>query len=132
MQIKHSDNTGSRFYLKRQEFPFFVTILRKYVKMFVPLFITVVCILNVLPNIAEGPIYLAALKLQFLIPCEGSWFVTPLLVSNLLYWDGDYSQQRDTCHPYVTKEGALDDKTGRYKENTLDVSACKEACAPYL
>jgi hypothetical protein len=132
VHIKHSDNTGSRFFLKRQEFPFFVTILRKYAKLFVPLFITVIGILNIMPFVSKGPIYLASLKFQFLIPCEGSWFVTPLLVSNLLYWDGNYENQRDTCHPYITNEGALDDTTGKYNENDISVSTCKDACAPYL
>ena len=69
IKVVHSDNTETRYYIKQQDYSFIVNIVRKYIRLLVPVLFAIVCILFALPFMSSGPIYLVALKDQFLIPC---------------------------------------------------------------
>ncbi len=80
VKVVHSDNSESKYFLKQQEFSFFVNVFRKYLRLLVPIAFATLGIQYIMPFIGEGPVYLVALKDQMLIPCEGSWFLNLLFV----------------------------------------------------
>ena len=132
VHVIHSDGTESKYFIKGQEFTFILNILRKYFRLVVPVSIGIFSILYILPFVSDGPVYLAALKTQFLIACEGSWFIGFGLFQNLYYWPDNNQYDKGTCLPYVTKEGVLNDDTGDFQTTSIDVSACKDSCGLYL
>jgi hypothetical protein len=102
VHVIHSDNTESKYYIKREEFTFIVGIIKKYTRYLVPFTCGIMIIMYVLPFIGEGPIYLVALKTQFMISCESSWFYGFLHISNLYPWPQRQATfDKDTCTPYV-------------------------------
>lgn len=100
IHITHSDNTESRYYIKTQEFPFIINLFRKYFRYFVPLLFAVLSIRFILPFLSEGPLYLAAMKFNLLLPCEANWLLTISLFQNIFNWNTRYDPA--TCFPFVT------------------------------
>jgi hypothetical protein len=127
-KVVHSDKTESRYFTKQQDYPFFVTIFRKYLRLLVPVLFASCCIAFALPFLSEGPIYLVALKEHFLVPCEGTWFLSFTFLQNMMHWRDTYDC--NTCKPYI-----LDDIEGRCQpprgEGAQD-TACKDSCGAYL
>jgi hypothetical protein len=62
VKVVHSDMSESRYYTKHQDYSYIVCIFRKYIRLLVPVLFASSGIKFALPFIAEGPIYLAALK----------------------------------------------------------------------
>jgi hypothetical protein len=80
VKVVHSDNTESKYFLKSQEFSFIFTVIRKYIRLLVPITFATLGIKYIMLFLSDGPIYLVALKDHFLTPCEGSWFLNLIFV----------------------------------------------------
>jgi hypothetical protein len=99
VRVVNSDYTESSYYIKQQEFTSVVNIVRKYIRLIIPLLFAVLSIRFILPFLSDGPIYLVAIKQQFLIPCEGTWLLNLTLFQNLLHWSEIYDCS--SCHPFI-------------------------------
>ena len=104
VHVAHSDGSESRYYIKREEFTFIVGIFRKFLRYVLTTMWGLLVIFFFLPYLGSGPLYLTALKTQFLIACEGSWFYSILLVQPFYPFANttSYEQNDDNiCFPYV-------------------------------
>ena len=110
VQVVNSDNTESRYYLKRSESTFIVTVIRKYIRLFVPMLFAVLGIRFILPFVSDGPIFLVSLQNQFLIPCEGTWLLNLTFLQNYFEWGSKYDSS--TCFPFSSDSGAINPDNG--------------------
>lgn len=125
------DSNDSKIYLKRHPYLFLVNIFRKYFRLLIPLLFATLWILYVLPFMApHSPVYLVALRTQFLIPCEGAWWMNLTFIQNWLYWDNTYRTSK--CYPYVTEGSITKDIDQRLEILTQEESFCQGPCGLYL
>ena len=66
------ENGENSWYIKRKHFPFIVSVVRKYIRLFIPMAFSVFTVRQALPFFSDGPIYLVSLKVIFWNQCEGS------------------------------------------------------------
>lgn len=93
-------DTSGKYYIRRQSFRYVVYMVRKYIRLLIPILFATFGIKYVVPFLSDGPIYLIMLRKTFLIPCENAWYLNFLFIQNWLYWSPTYS--KDTCYPFIT------------------------------
>ena len=111
--------------IKRKPFNWIVTIVRKYIRLFVPLLFASLGMLYVLPFLSDGPIYYTGYRAIFGIPCEGGWYFNLFLIQNWLYFKMDYN--KETCYPFISDSAfsgsGIPQESGAYSQ--ISGSACK-------
>ena len=133
MKVVHSDESESKYFLKLQEFSFVFTIIRKYIRLLVPIAFATLGIKYIVPFLSNGPIYLVVLKDQLLTPCEGSWFLNLVFLQNFMFWDRGYNCE--SCYPYISDtftEGKCQPSANAAIIADEKGYACKGICGSYL